>query len=157
MEQKYFLHRIQLEGTSYTKGIEIHDTLDAAVLSFWGRMKLAYGASAITFMHCKITDAGGNAVRPYDMAWNADEAYENKFFMHYIRKDGEAFTKDIDVCDTFDAARSAFAAQEEYGHNNPRHPNVTFVSCEVTDRTGSVMYPFAETWNPPEAEPAAEE
>ena len=58
MDHKYFMHRIQLESGSFSKGIEIHDTLDSAILAFWGRMKLAYDASAITFMSCKITDIG---------------------------------------------------------------------------------------------------
>ena len=56
MIEKYFMHRIQKENGSFSKGIEIHDTLDSAILSYHGRMKLAYGANpAITFMDCKIT------------------------------------------------------------------------------------------------------
>ena len=51
--EKYFMHRIQKENGVFSKGIEVHDTLDAAKLSFWGRMKLAYGNKAgITFVHC---------------------------------------------------------------------------------------------------------
>ncbi len=151
MEEKFFLHRIQEENGTFSKGIEIHDAKDTAILSFWGRMKLAYGGNpAITFMSCKITDINGNVVTPYNLTWNAEEQYENKFFMHHIRLDGETFTKDIDICDTFDAARSAYAAQMEYGYNNPRHANVAFVSCEITDRSGSVMIPFDETWKPEE-------
>ena len=152
MDEKYFLHRIQEENGTFSKGIEIHDTKDAAVLSFWGRMKLAYGASAVTFMSCKITDVNGNVIDPrYNLNWNAESEYENKFFLHHIRQDGETITKDIDVCDTFDAARSAYAAHMEYGYNNSKHPNVTFVSCEITDRSGSVMQPFDETWTKQEA------
>lgn len=158
MEQKYFMHRIQEENSTYTKGIEIHDTLDTAILSFWGRMKLAYGGSpSITFMSCKITDSNGAVINPYNLTWNANSEYENVFFMHHIRLDGETFTKDIDICSTFDAARSAYATQMEYGYNNSRHPNVSFVSCEITDRTGSGMIPFNETWVKPEPEPEPEE
>ena len=152
--EKYFMHRIQLDNGSYSKGIEVHDTKESAILSFWGRTKLAYGASpGITFMHCKITDSAGNVVQPYNLTWNADEEYENMFFMHHIRLEGATFTKDIDVCDTFNAARASYAAQMEYGYDNSKFPNVTFVSCEITDRSGSVMKPFDETWNKHEAEP----
>ena len=157
MEQKFFLHRIQEENGVFSKGIEIHDTKDAAVLSFWGRMKLAYGGNpAITFMSCKITDTNGSVISPYNLTWNAEANYTNKFFMHHIRLDGETFTKDIDICETFDIARSAYAAQMEYGYNNTRHANVSFVSCEITDRSGSVMIPFDETWKKPEEEPEPE-
>ena len=150
------MHRIQLENGIFSKGIEVHDDLDAAVLSFWGRMKLAFNASStITFMSCKITDGSGNVVRPYDMTWNRDAEYDNKFFMHHIRLDGETYSKDIDTCETFDAARAAFAAAMEYGHNNPRHATVSFVSCQITDRGGAVMEPFNETWvKPAETEQA---
>jgi hypothetical protein len=154
MAEKYFMHRIQEENGAFTKGIEIHDTKDAAILSFWGRMKLAYGGNpSITFMSCKITDGDGNVIKPYDLTWNAQDEFENKFFMHHIRLDGETYSKDIDVCETFDGARSAYAACMEYGYNNSRHPNVTMVCCQITDRTGSVMLPFDETWNAPEPEP----
>ena len=30
MEDKFFLHRIRKDGDTYTTGIEVHDTLDAA-------------------------------------------------------------------------------------------------------------------------------
>lgn len=157
MEEKYFMHRIQEENNVFSKGIEIHNTKEAAILSFWGRMKLAYGGNpAITFMSCKITDIDGNVVAPYNLTWNADPEFENKFFMHHIRLDGTTYSKDIDVCATFDAARSAYAACMEYGYNNTRHPNVTFVSCEITDKTGSVMTPFDETWKSAEPEPEPE-
>ena len=154
MEEKFFLHRIQMENDTFSKGIEIHDTKDAAILSFWGRMKLAYGGNpAIAFMSCKITDINGNVVTPYDLTWNAEADFDNRFFMHHIRLDGETFTKDIDICVTFDAARAAYAAQMEYGYNNPRHQSVNFVSCQITDRSGSVMVPFDETWKKQEEEP----
>ena len=156
MAEKFFMHRIQAEGSTFTKGIEIHDTVEAAVLSFWGRMKLAYGASAVTFMSCKITDTNGSVIAPYDMTWNAEADFENKFFMHHIRLDGDTFNKDIDVCASFDAARAAYAACMEYGYDNPRHANVKFVSCEITDRSGSVMLPFDETWKKAEPEPEPE-
>ena len=150
--EKYFLHRIQQENSTYVKGIEVHDTLDAAVLSFWGRMKLAYGASGITFMSCKITDSNGSVIRPYDLTWLANTEEPNAYFMHHIRLDGETFTKDIDICASYDAACAAYAAQMEYGFNNSKHPSVTFVSCEVVDKHGDVMEPFNGTWAKPEPE-----
>ncbi|MBO7421944.1 MAG: hypothetical protein J6T99_00970 [Oscillospiraceae bacterium] len=157
MQEKYFLHRIQEKNGSFTKGIEIHDTLDAAVLSFWGRMKLAYGGDPdITFMSCKITDINGGVIAPYNQTWQGNAGAANKFFMHHIRLDGETFSKDIDICDTFDAARTAFAACMEYGYNNTKHPNVNYVSCEITDRSGSVLLPFDETWIKAEPEQEVE-
>ena len=157
MTEKYFLHRIQEENNVFSKGIEVHDTMDAAILSFWGRMKLAYGGNpAITFMSCKITDVNGAAVAPYDLTWNASAEHENKIFLHHIRLDGETFSKDIDICASFDAACAAFAAHMEYGYNNPRHADVSFVSCEITDRSGTVLQPFAKTWVKPEPEPETE-
>ena len=154
--EKYFMHRIQEENGSYTKGIEVHDTLDSAVLSFWGRMKLAYGASAVTFMSCKITDSNGNVIRPYDLTWLANPETENQYFLHHIRLDGETFTKDIDICASYDAACASYATQMEYGYNNPRHANVSFVSCEVVNKRGEVMLPFNGTWVKPEPEPEPE-
>ena len=151
MEEKYFLHRIQESDGTFSKGIEIHDTLDAAILSFWGRMKLAYGGNAsITFMSCKITDNNGGVIAPYDQTWSANTAVDNQFFMHHIRLDGETYSKDIDVCATFDLARSSFAAAMEYGYNNSKHPNVKLVSCMITDRSGLVLTPYDETWVKPE-------
>ena len=151
--EKYFMHRIQEENGSYVKGIEVHDSLESAILSFWGRMKLAYGASAVTFMSCKITDSNGSTVDPYDLTWNADANHANAFFLHHIRLDGENYTKDIDICASYDAAKAAYAAQMEYGYNNPRHANVSFVSCEIVNKDGVIMLPFNETWVKPEPEP----
>ena len=157
MVEKYFFHRIQEENGTLSKGIEVHDTLDAAVLSFWGRMKLAYNSSsAIKYMSCKITDGTGNTVAPYDMTWIGNEEDNDLYFLHYIRKDGENFTKGIDNYDSFDAARVAFATQMEYGYGNTKHPNVEFVSCEITAQNGMVMTPFDKTWVKPEPEPEPE-
>lgn len=157
--EKYFMHRIQEIDGAVQKGIEVHDTLESAILSFWGRMKTAYNNPQYpntTFVSCKITDGNGNTVSPYDMTWKKEESEDNKFFFHHIRRDGESISKDIDVCSTFDDARYAYAAAMEYGYNNPRFPNVDFVSCEITDQGGIVLKPFAETWVKTVDEPAAE-
>lgn len=154
MVEKYFLHRIQQENGTFTKGIEVHNTLYSAIIAFWGRMKYGYNNPSypgMTFISCKITDGNGAVVAPYNLTWVKE--MDGTFFMHHIYLDGETFNKDIDICADFDAARTAYAAQMEYGYNNPRHPDVSFVSCEITDRNGDVMFPFCETWNKPEPEP----
>lgn len=157
MIEKYFLHRIQQENGTFTKGIEVHNTKESAILAFWGRMKLGYNNPnfpGMTFVSCKITDGNGGVVDNYNLTWVKGEP-DGVFFMHHIRLEGETFNKDIDICNDFDTARSAFAAAMEYGYGNPLHSNVTFVSCEITDRNGDVMLPFRETWNKPEPEPEA--
>ena len=159
MENKFFLHRIQEENGTFTKGVEVHDTLDSAVLSFWGRVKSAYNNPSfpeMEFVSCKITDSTGKTVLPYDMTWWKNPTDVNTFFLHYIRKDGENYVKGIDALSSFDAARSGFAAAMEYGYNNSKFPDVSLVSCEVTDRSGLVMTPFAETWVKAEEEPEPE-
>ena len=150
---KYFLHRIQRANGDFTKGIEVHETLDAAVLSFWGRMKLAYGKSEIDFVSCKITDETGAIVAPYDMTWLQEgEPQENKFFLHHIRKDGNSYDKDIDVLNS-EIAYGDFAAQMEYGYGNTRYPNVSFVSCYITDLLSGGMVLQHAAWVKPEPEP----
>lgn len=155
MDQKYYLHRIQKEDGAFNKGIEVHNTKDAAILSFWGRMKLGYNNpqhQTLTYVSCKITDINGAVVDDYDMTWQKETGSE--YFMHYIRLDGETYTKNIDICETFEAAIGAFAAAEEYGYSNPKFPNVQLVSCMITDRAGAIMEPFNKTWMVPDPEPA---
>jgi hypothetical protein len=150
----YFMHRIQFD-TKYQKGIEVHETLDAAILSFWGRMKTAFNNPAypnMKFVSCKITDNNGNTIEPYDITWNV----EDKYFLHHIKFEGNEYTKDIDVCDSFDEARCAYATYLEYGYNNSKFPNVKMVSCEITDGFGSVVDIYSETWNKPEPKPEPE-
>ena len=151
MIEKFFLHRIQKESGVLAKGIEVHDTLDSAILSYHGRLKLAYGANpAITFMDCKITDSDGAIVGKYNETYNAAPATENTFFQHYIRVDDETITKNIDVCADYNAAKSAQHQQLEYGYGNPQHPGVTMVSCMITDKSGAVL--MDETWRAQEPE-----
>lgn len=157
MESKYFVHRIQEENGSFSKGIEVHDTLNSAILSFWGRMKTGYDNPDYpntTFVSCKIKNAEGNVVGEYDQTWQKGSS-ENKFFLHYVRRDGETISKNIDVLDTFDAARRSFASQMEYGYDNVNHPNVDYVSCEITDRSGVVLEPFNQTWERQQETPEA--
>ena len=156
MVEKFFLHRIQKENGDYSKGIEVHDTLDSAVRAFWGRMKLGFNNPSypnMTFVSCKITDGSGNTINPYNMTWLKEPEEGNTFFMHHIMLDGATFSKNIDVCNDFDYARYSYAATMEFGYGNPAHPDVTFVSCEITDINGMILDPFSGTWNAPEPEP----
>lgn len=159
---KYFMHRIQKENGVYSKGIEVHDTLDSAVLSFWGRVKTGHNNPnhpGMTFVSCKVTDSNGNVVRPYNMTWMQDyfTAGENKFFFHHIRNDGGSFSKDIDILDSMDSAVVSYATDLEYGYNNPKYPNVSLVSCEITDLLSGGMVLMNETWVKPEETPVTPE
>lgn len=71
----------------------------------------------------------------------------NKFFIHEIRgHDGTIDNKGIVVAETYDAAKQgyhAYLGAYAYGHDS----NTDFVSCMITDMTGSVL--MAETWLAP--------
>lgn len=76
MENKYFMHRIKhdtsKEGTAqWDKGIEVHDTYDAAKQSYHAYLgAYAYGhAEPIDFISCMITDMFGNTLM--EETWNA--------------------------------------------------------------------------------------
>lgn len=72
---------------------------------------------------------------------------EIKFFIHEIRgHDGTIDNKGIVVAETYDAAKQgyhAYLGAYAYGHD----ANTDFVSCMITDMTGSVL--MAETWLAP--------
>ncbi len=154
MMEKYFFHRIKAEGTVFNKGIEIHDSLDSAIRAFYGYWTYAFNnAPSVTLVSCRVTDGSGAVVDKYDMTWLKEGTAGNKFFMHYIRHDGETFAKNIDIFDDFDAAKGAFGAQMAYGYENPNHANVDFVSCQITDMYGATCEPYNDTWNKPEPEP----
>lgn len=153
----YFLHRIQKDNGSFTKGIEVHENLNDAIRSFWGRMKTAYNNPqnpGMTFVSCKIENENGAVIEPYNKTWLMEPAENNMFFLHHVRVDGETVSKDIDVLDTLDAAMVAFATQMEYGYDNPRFPNVSLVTCEITDLLSGGMVLENESWVKPEEEPA---
>lgn len=161
--EKFFLHRIQKENGNFSKGIEIHDTLDSAVLSYCGRAKLAYGKNpAITFMSLKIKDGTGKIAKasdgtPYEMAWKAESETENVFFLHHVRLDDATYDKNIDPYDSEEIAKADFASQMEYGFGNTKHPKVTYVSCCVTDVLSGGLELMDSTWEKatePEPEPA---
>lgn len=65
MESKFFLHRIRKDNGTYNKGIEVHDTLNAAIQSFHAQMKMAYNNPSYpntTYVSCMVTDGQGNVV-----------------------------------------------------------------------------------------------
>ena len=151
----YFLHRIQKNADVYTKGIEVHDNLDDAVRSFWGRVKTGYNNPqnpGMEFVACKITDSTGATYPKYDSTWlkQSAEIPENVFYFHSIRKEGDTVTKAIDVHTTLDAAMVAFASAMEYGYNNPSHANVKYVFCEITDMLSGGMVLAEDRWVKPE-------
>lgn len=149
MENKFFLHRIRKDGSTYTKGIEVHDSLDAAIQSFHSQMKMAYGNPSYpntTFVSCMVTDEEDKIVADYNETWNITN--DSNFFLHYIRHDGETYTKGIDVYDSYDAACRNFHTQMEYGYGNSKFPNVSFVAAKITGNSGWTHK--SEQWTKPE-------
>jgi len=98
MENKFFLHRIRKDGNTYNTGIEVHDTLDAAIQSFHSQMKMAYNNPNypnMVYVSCMITDENDNIVPGYNETWNKERT--QVFFVHYIRHIGDTYTKGIEV------------------------------------------------------------
>ena len=81
---------------------------------------------------------------------------ENKFFLHQIKRTEGTITKGIVVHNTFEDAKQgyhAYLGAYAYGHDI----QTDYVSCMITDMSGTVLVPFAETWQAPvitEEEPA---
>lgn len=137
MENKFFLHRIRKDGGTYTAGIEVHDTMDAAIKSFHSQMKMAYNNPSYpntTYVSCMVTNEKDEVIPGYNETWNKENVHD--FFVHYIRHDGENYTKGIDVTSDYNEARRSFHTQMEYGYNNTKFPNVTFVSSKITNSNG---------------------
>ena len=137
MENKFFLHRIRKDGDTYNKGIEVHDSLDAAIQSFHSQMKLAYNNPSnpnTTFVSCMVTDGEDKVVDNYSETWAREPVSE--FFLHYIRRDGETYTKGIDVYDNYGDACRNFHMQMEYGYGNAKFPNISMVAAKITGSSG---------------------
>lgn len=133
MENKFFLHRIRKDGDNYTTGIEVHDTLDAAIQSFHSQMKMGYNNPSypnMKLVSCIVTDESDHIIPEYNETWSSEDSRD--IFVHYIRHDGENYTKGIDVCADYNTACRTFHTQMEYGHNNSKFPNVTFVAGKIT-------------------------
>ena len=145
MENKFFLHRIRKDGDTYTAGIEVHDTLDAAIQSFHSQMKMAYNNPSypnMKYVSCMVTDENDNVVPGYNETWNKEKVHD--FFVHYIRHDGDTYTKGIDVKQDYAEACRVYHTYLEYGYGNSRFPNITFVSSKITNSNGLVHK--AESW-----------
>ena len=69
-----------------------------------------------------------------------------KYFFHRIKAEGSVFNKGIEVHDNLDSAIRAFYGYWTYAYNNPASPNVTFVSCRITDGSGAVVGKYDMTW-----------
>lgn len=145
MENRFFLHRIRKDGDSYTTGIEVHDSLDAAIQSFHSQMKMAYDNPSypnMTYVSCMVTDEEDKVVQGYNETWNKTNISD--FFVHYIRHDGDAYVKGIDVQSDFGAACRAYHTYMEYGYGNSKFPNVSFAASKIT--SGSGLANKSEAW-----------
>ena len=145
MEDKFFLHRIRKDGDAYTTGIEVHDTLDAAIQSFHAQMKMAYNNPSypnMTYVSCMVTNEQDQVVGKYNETWSKENISD--FFVHYIRHDGATYTKGIEVQPAYGAACRSFHTQLEYGYNNTKFPNVTFVASKITGGSGIIHK--TESW-----------
>ena len=75
---------------------------------------------------------------------------ENKFFMHQIKRTAGVFDKGIVVKDTLEGAKQSYHAYlGAYAYG--QHAQTDFVSCEITDMTGTLL--MAETWVKPAPAP----
>lgn len=145
MENKFFLHRIRKDNGTYAVGIEVHDTLDSAIRGFHGQMKMAYNNPSypnMTYVSCMVTDENDNIIQGYNETWSKEKV--NDFFVHYIRHDGENYSKGIDIKANYGAACYSYHTYLEYGYNNTKFPNVTLVSNKITSGSGLAIK--NETW-----------
>lgn len=145
MENKFFLHRIRKDGDSYTTGIEVHDTLDAAIQSFHSQMKMAYNNPSypnMKYVSCMVTDESDEIVPGYNETWYSEKPRD--FFVHFIRHDGDNYTKGIDVKANYADACRTNHTYLEYGYGNSRFPNITFIAGKITNGSGLVHK--SEAW-----------
>ena len=72
-ENKFFLHQIKRNGSTFTKGIVVADTYDAALQGYHAYLgAYAYGHEAnTTFVSCEITDMSG--AKLIGETWKAPE------------------------------------------------------------------------------------
>lgn len=145
MENKFFLHRIRKDGDNYTTGIEVHDTLDAAIQSFHSQMKMAYNNPSypnMKYVSCMVTDTEDKVVPGYNETWSKEKARD--FFVHYIRHDGDNYTKGIEVQSEYGAACRSYHMHMEYGYGNSRFPNISLAASKIVGGSGSVLK--SEVW-----------
>ena len=145
MENKFFLHRIRKDGDTYSTGIEVHDTLDAAIQSFHAQMKMAYNNPSypnMKYVSCMVTDQEDNVMMEYNETWHKEE--NNDFFVHYIRYDGTTFTKGIEVQSDYNTACRSYHQHLEYGYGNSKFPNIIYVASKITGSSG--LTHKSESW-----------
>lgn len=72
-ENKYFLHQIKRTSGTFTKGIVINDTFEAAKQSYHAYLgAYAYGHDENTdCVSCMITDMSGTVLEPFRETWAA--------------------------------------------------------------------------------------
>lgn len=151
MEDKFFLHRIRKDGDNYAMGIEVHDTLDAAIQSFHSQMKMAYNNPSypnMKYVSCMVTDENDEVVQGYNETWRKEKA--SGFFVHFIRHDGDNYTKGIEAHEDYGSACRSYHSHMEYGYGNSKFPNITLVASKITGNSGIVHK--SETWTKAEAE-----
>lgn len=149
MENKFFLHRIRKDGDSYTAGIEVHDTLDSAKRAYHSQMKMGYNNPSypnLKYISCMVTDEQDRIVPGYNETWSKEKVHD--FFVHYIRHDGENYTKGIDVKSDYGDACRAYHTYLEYGYGNSKFPDTTFVSTKIMYSSG--LTHKSEAWTKPE-------
>lgn len=145
MENKFFLHRIRNDGDSYITGIEVHDTLNSAIQSFHSQMKMAYDNPSypnMKYVSCMVTNENDEIILNYNETWSNEN--NNDFFTHYIRYDGNTYTKGIDVNASYAAACRSFHAYMEYGYDNSKFPSLVHVASKMTDNRGAILK--SESW-----------
>ena len=145
MENKFFLHRIRKDGDNYTMGIEVHDSLDAAIQSFHSQMKMAYNNPSypnMKYVSCMVTDEDDKIVPGYNETWSKEKVRD--FFVHYIRHDGDNYTKGIEIHNDYGAACRSYHTHMEYGYGNSKFPNITLAASKIVNGSGFVIK--EETW-----------
>jgi len=126
-------------------GIEVHNTLDSAIQSFHSQMKMAYNNPSypnMVFVSCAVTDEHDQIVPGYNESWSKEKIHD--FFVHYIRHDGDNYTKGIEVQSDYSAACRSYHTHMEYGYGNSKFPNVTFVSSKIMNSSG--LAHKADSW-----------
>jgi hypothetical protein len=102
-------------------------------------MKFAYNNPNnpnITYISCMVTDSNDNIISNYNETWNKEKVRD--FFVHYIRHEGNNYVKGIDVKSNYGDACRMYHTYMEYGYNNTKFPNVTFVASKITNSSGLV-------------------
>lgn len=83
---------------------------------------------------------------------------DSKYFMHRIKCENGTYDKGIEVHDTFDSAKASYHAYlGAYAYGNKKFPNVTYVSCMITDMYNYIVNGLSENWIKAEEQEEPEE